>query len=126
LRSVAQVRRTAYWNLIAVQSQLAVMSGFTGHAYDRDRLREMTLVAVEPILALHQAIHIRYSSGVGGGAGCDGGCAWLAMTRMDSARYCPFPMQQVSISLVLGNRVRLFPRDPVALRGWIIGSRIRR
>ena len=60
--------------LIAVQAQLAVMSGSTGNAHDRDRLREMTLAAIEPILALYQAIHIRYSSGVGGGAGCGGGC----------------------------------------------------
>src|SRR4051812_20851020 len=99
------------------------MSGFAGHAHDRDRLRETILAAVEPILALYQAVHIRYSSGVGGGAGC--GCAWLTMTRMDSGAYCPFLMQRVSIKLVLGNRVRLFSRNPVALRGWIIGSPIR-
>src|SRR4051812_28175324 len=89
------------------------------------RLRETILAAVEPILALYQAVHIRYSPGVGGGAGCGCGCAWLAMTRMDSACYCPFPMQQVSINSMLGNRVWPFCRNPVALRGWIIGSPIR-
>ncbi|WP_164478652.1 GPP34 family phosphoprotein [Mycolicibacterium stellerae] len=60
--------------LIAVQAQLAVVSAFTGHANHRDRLREMTLAAIEPILGLYQAIHIRYSSRMGGGGGgCGGG-----------------------------------------------------
>ena len=46
--------------LIAVQAQLAVVSSFIDDRHDRDRLREMTLAAIEPILGLYQAIHIRW------------------------------------------------------------------
>jgi hypothetical protein len=61
--------------LIAVQAQLPVVAGFTDDGHDRDRLREMTLAAIEPILGLYQAIHIRFDdirAGMGGG-GCGGG-----------------------------------------------------
>src|SRR4051812_7221508 len=61
--------------LIAVQAQVAAVSDFTGHAHDRERLREMPLAAIEPIFGLQQVIHNRYSSsGVSGEGGCGGGC----------------------------------------------------
>jgi hypothetical protein len=62
--------------LIAVQAQLSVASSFTDDVHDRDRLREMTLAAIEPILGLYQAIHVRFDdirSGMGSGGGCGGG-----------------------------------------------------
>jgi hypothetical protein len=42
--------------LIAVQAQMPFVDGFIHDIAHRHRLREMTLAAIEPILALHQVI----------------------------------------------------------------------
>ncbi len=62
--------------LIAVQAQLPVVSRFIDDPCDRERLREMTFAAIEPILGLYNAIHRRHQENGwrGGGAGCSGGC----------------------------------------------------
>ena len=76
LRNILEDRpadpRTLAVGLIAVQAQLPVVSSFIDDRYDRDRLREMNLAAIEPILGLYQAIHIRYDD-VRAGMGCGGG-----------------------------------------------------
>jgi hypothetical protein len=56
--------------LIAVQAQLRAVSGFIDDVHDRERLRVMTLAAIEPILGLYNAIHRQYEeirSSMGGG-----------------------------------------------------------
>ena len=63
--------------LIAMQAQLPVVEEFIADEHDREQLREMTLAAIEPILALHHAViaelmNSRSGGGCGGG-GCGGG-----------------------------------------------------
>ena len=42
--------------LIAAQAQMHVVSGFVDDPQQRERLRRMTLMAIEPILGLHEAV----------------------------------------------------------------------
>lgn len=62
--------------LIAVLAQMPVVSNFNENELNRMALREMTFAAIEPILALHHAIHSQSAdmgSGWGGSGGCGGG-----------------------------------------------------
>jgi hypothetical protein len=45
--------------LLAVEAQLPVVNVFVENSRRRERLREMTLAAIEPILGLHQAILVQ-------------------------------------------------------------------
>jgi Golgi phosphoprotein 3 (GPP34) len=58
--------------LIAVQAQLPAVSSFTDDRHDRDRLHEMTLATIEPILGLYNAIHT-HCADVRSGSAWDGG-----------------------------------------------------
>lgn len=59
--------------LIAVLSQMPVVSDFNDSELHRNALREMTFAAIEPILGLHHAIY-RQSADMGSGWGGSGGC----------------------------------------------------
>ncbi len=63
--------------LIAVQAQLAPVYSFIEERQHRDRLHELTLLTIEPILGLHQAIVGRLE-GEGSGAGGWGAGGWGA------------------------------------------------
>lgn len=47
--------------LLAVQAQMPVVSSFMENSRHRDKLREMTFAAIEPILGLHRAIQNHYT-----------------------------------------------------------------
>ena len=57
--------------LLAVLAQMPMLFSFIDESQHREKLREMTLAAIEPILGLHQVIQNYYTDmrarGMGGG-----------------------------------------------------------